>query len=173
MGYRVAIVSRRFNLVRMELAMRTTATGVLLLVLGVAPLCAQAAPARVFREVTIATVGRMALGEPLAEPGRFTQVYEGIYELRPASGPARSVMVAIDSSNVVRAIVITYAPGRDYAAARAVHIRTLGPPEEIDEVEEGAAIKGAAWQDSATYFAIVNRLFTDSLPDVVELLRDR
>jgi hypothetical protein len=149
------------------------ASGVLLVVLGIAPLHAQAAPARVFREITLAPVGRVALGEPLAEPGRFTQVGQGLYEVKPPDGPARSIMVAVDSSNSVRAVVVVYGRGRDYAAARAAHIRKLGPPEEIDEVEEGAIIKGAAWQDSTTYFAIVNRRFTDSLPDVVELLRDQ
>ena len=164
---------RRCGLLRMDLTMRMSASSVLLVLFGVAPLHAQAAPTRVFREMTLAAAGRVALGEPLAEPGRFTQVREGMYELRPANGLARSIMVAVDSSNVVRAIFVTYVPGRDYAAARAAHVRRLGPPDEIDEVEEGAVIKGAAWQDSATYFAIVNRRFTDSLPDVVELLRDR
>lgn len=143
------------------------------MVLGVAPLDAQVVPTRVFREVTVAPVGRVALGEPLAEAGRFTQVAEGVYELKPADGLARSIMVAVDSSNVVRVVFITYRRGRDYAAARAAHVRALGPPEEIAEVEEGAVIEGSAWQDSATYFAIVNRRFTDSLPDVVEVLRDR
>lgn len=152
--------------------MRMPAIGVLLLLISGASVSAQT-PSRVFREVTIAPAGRIALGEPLAQPGRFAQVREGLYELKPAKGPAKSIMVAIDSSNVVRAVFVTYARGKDYAASRAAYVRTLGTPEEIDEVEEGAVIKGAAWEDSITYFAVVNRRFTDSLPDVVEFLRDR
>ena len=152
---------------------RARAFGALLTLLGVAPLSAQAAPLPVYRELTVAPAGRVALGESFAQLDRFTPVRDGLYELKPADGPAKSIMVAVDSSNVVRAVFITYAPGRDYAATRAAHARVLGTPEEIDEMEEGAVIKGAAWHDSTTYFAVVHRQFTDSLPDVVEFLRDR
>jgi hypothetical protein len=108
-----------------DLTMRMPAIAVLLMLVSGAPLSAQA-PSRVFREVTVAPVGRIALGEPLARPDRFTQVRDGLYELKPARGPAKSIMVAIDSSSVVRAVFVTYARGRDYAASRAAYVRPLG-----------------------------------------------
>jgi hypothetical protein len=128
----------------------------LLVALGCGTGQAQTDP--IFREITVGTGQRLALGEavptdvmPLLEEeqDRLLVFRKGTYS------DAESIVVALAPDRRVRSITFTYATGTDYAAMVADYAEDLGPPTWRSGAAD--ALRVTRWDDPRTRFEVFAR----------------
>ena len=137
-------------------------------------LAAQAARP-IFREISIAPLGSVALGQLFAQHSLIgAPVEPGLYQLPAGFGDTKAILIRVDSTNVVQAMYFVYVDGKSFDSAVESYAADLGVPLGTEEMDSaGAHIRRAMWQDSLTYFELTRRQHPDSFAQVISLLRDR
>jgi hypothetical protein len=118
------------------------------------------APPPIFREVSIAPFGRLALGAPLAPTAAQLSHPTGAGEVALVSPGGRfadtdSLLVRLDGDGHVAALRFVYVPGKDFAATVADYTTDFGAPATQSGDPSGAGPARAAWNDRRTRFELL------------------
>jgi hypothetical protein len=131
-------------------------------------------PGRIFRTVDIAPFGWITLGQPFAQRDAIgEQVADTVYQLPPGLGDTETILVHVDSANVVAAMTFVYRDGKSFEGARAIYALELGAPDRSEEVDaEGGHVTRLRWEDGITCFELFRRQAPNAAPTVWSVLRE-
>jgi hypothetical protein len=65
-----------------------------------------------------------------------------------------SILVRVNTANVVTGLFFVYRAGKDFAAAVADYTSSLGKPRSFSADSAGGRIEHATWEDGRTHFEL-------------------
>lgn len=125
---------------------------------GASPPAAAGAP--IFREISIAPHGTIALAAPFEQRATSARVLSvGMYLLvgdgTASYGGTDSLLVEVDRDDIVRALHFVYPAAFDFDASVAEYTATLGAPRDRTVVDSaGGRLERLAWSDARTRFTL-------------------
>ena len=116
----------------------------------------------IFRYISIEPYGKIRLGEPFAQRDALGKlVAPQTFELRDPDGKrttfgdTQAIRIVVDSTNRVRAMIFQYLAFKDFEAAKAEYLASLGPASSrIVKDSANAVLERLSWHDGATGFTL-------------------